>query len=141
MGGVALAVITLCGISALRGMFVFGGVLMMLLTDVYKRQPQDARAFFGRSPFAEQWDAHCIVRADEHTQDKAHYGDEQRIGDCLLYTSRDRVNAWETPPLEREKQEGRRNPSGPVSAASPRISGFFDNLDKCRRDTAGEMWV
>ena len=32
MGGVALAVITLCGISALRGMFVFGGVLMMVLT-------------------------------------------------------------------------------------------------------------
>lgn len=34
MGGVALAVITLCGISALRGMFVFGGVLMMLLTII-----------------------------------------------------------------------------------------------------------
>ncbi|MDO5537343.1 MAG: BCCT family transporter, partial [Desulfovibrionaceae bacterium] len=34
MGGVALAVITLCGISALRGMFVFGGVLMMFLTAV-----------------------------------------------------------------------------------------------------------
>jgi glycine betaine transporter len=32
MGGVALAVITLCGILALRGMFVFGGVLMMFLT-------------------------------------------------------------------------------------------------------------
>ena len=34
MGGVALAVITLCGISALRGMFVFGGVLMMILTAI-----------------------------------------------------------------------------------------------------------
>ena len=34
MGGVALGVITLCGISALRGMFVFGGVLMMLLTII-----------------------------------------------------------------------------------------------------------
>ena len=45
-----------------------------------QQPPQDARAFFGRSPFAEQWDAHRIVRADEHTQDKAHYGDEQRIG-------------------------------------------------------------
>lgn len=34
MDGVVLAVITLCGISALRGMFVLGGVLMMLLTII-----------------------------------------------------------------------------------------------------------
>ncbi len=32
IGGVALAVVTLSGINALRGMFAFGGVLMMFLT-------------------------------------------------------------------------------------------------------------
>ena len=54
-----------------------------------QQPPQDARAFFGRSPFAEQWDAHRIVRADEHTQDKAHYGDEQRIGEEELQHGND----------------------------------------------------
>lgn len=54
-----------------------------------QQPPQDARAFFGRSPFAEQWDAHRIVRADEHTRTKRTYGDEQRIGEEELQHGND----------------------------------------------------